>query len=145
MDLKLLNEYKQTPMGKPETMLLLKLLTDPVDPARVAESIAMLFSCRLIESRLKAVTAPQPLQIDPRVVLFLGMPCTTPCEAALYAHTIKELAVRNKGALSLEDMAYKFPNGFPDRAEMQQAWDAQKQGTHMGGNYLDTPEAWQHG
>ena len=77
--------------------------------------------------------------------MFMGLLCSSPGEAVLYAHTLKELACENGGEFNLNDMARAFPNGFPSREEMAKAWEAQKVAGAPGGNYLDTPGAWKHG
>lgn len=145
MKLKLLNEYQQSPMSKAETSLLLSLLLTPPPDNKIEECIALAPTCQIIQSRLSGVQTATPLRVDLKVIMFLGLLCSSPGEAVLYAYTLKELACRNGGEFTLNDMTCKFPYGFPSRAEMAKAWDAQKTQGTPGGNYLDTVGAWKHG
>lgn len=144
MQLKLLNEYPQLPLDETSAMLLLSLLSGPVDEARIADAIGGDFIPQVMKKRWEVAGIGERFNISAGVHLLISTQCNTPGVAVMYAHTLKELALR-KGAgatYTIDDLVDDFPQGFPGDVSLREAWDAQKRSGAPGGNYLDTQEAW---
>lgn len=145
MELKLLNQYQPTPMGKNQTMLLAALLMDFSDPAKVQQELQSSFICKVLSQRLDYHHKEGEPTVSPEARLFCATLCSNPGDAVLFAHTLHHLAHRAQKPYGVHELAEDFPHGFPGDEERRKAWDAQK--GHLNGkdydNYLDTPEAWQ--
>lgn len=144
MQLKLLNEYPQLPLDENSTIMLCSLLMGSVDEDSMAEALSREFIPQVIQKRWELAGIGERFRINPSVLLLVTMQCRTPGVAVMYAHTLKELALR-KGAgvaYTIDDLVDDFPHGFPGDVSLREAWDAQKRQGAPGGNYLDTQEAW---
>lgn len=143
MELKLLNEYPQRPMPGDVGTAMLSLLMGCVNEEGVEHVLANEFIPQVMMKRLQLAGIGERFDIDKGVIVFIALQCTTPGIAVMYAHTLKELAIRKGAQYTIRDLAEDFPIGFPDNDSLREAWDAQKMAGAPGGNYLDTQEAWQ--
>lgn len=63
----------------------------------------------------------------------------TPAHAVLWAWTLFNMQRDDNHVISLSDVCWAFPDGFPTSAAYSACWDAQKVG---GANALDNSETW---
>lgn len=145
MELKLLNQYAQSPMNAEQVKLMAAFLMRVADPAAVEQELQSNFICQVLGKRLDYHHKEGEPSVSPEARLFCAYLCTGPGDAVLYAHTLHHLAAKGKQPYGVHELAKDFPNGFPNADERRKAWDAQK-GQTLGldcDNYLDLPEAWQ--
>lgn len=148
MELKLLNQYPQSPMDDLQTSVMFSLLMMPPEEAKTAENkVSNDFLFRVLRQRLDAAGMGSTFEIDVKVQMFVSCIATSPGDVVLYAHTLRHLAAKlpHPHVYSFDDFTSDFHSGFPNQNERRKAWDAQK-GFAMGldcDNYLDTKEAWQ--
>lgn len=134
--IKPLNEYKQYEMDK-NTSNLFCLLIQPnlrlETEQRIQQDVSDQFLFKVMEKR----AAVMQLNINWRVTVFLSIGvCDSPADSSLYLHAIHAyMKERNIEQFTMNDLAYMFPNGFPDQAELAKAWAAQKDA--KGDNLVD--------
>lgn len=79
------------------------------------------------------------------VKLFLAGISDRPGNVVMWAYTMADLAEREQKVITMTELAFAFPDGFPSPEDMQECWDAQK-GRSMGekniDNCMDVQEFW---
>lgn len=134
--IKPLNEYKQYEMDK-TTSNLFCLLIQPNLRLETEQHIQQDVSDQFLFKVMEKRAAFMQLNINWRVIVFLSIAvCNSPADSSLYLHAIHAyMKERNIEQFTMNDLAYMFPNGFPDQAELSKAWAAQKDA--KGDNLVD--------
>jgi hypothetical protein len=131
-----LKDYDCAPMGIDTSKWLLVMLSHEMEQKPILEEFTSGVQYRIIESRL----AHFGIAANKYVILFVSMLCDTPGKCTLWASTLAQLYKRKKFELTLSELCFEFPDGFPTEDSYQKAWDDQKMDN--GGNFVDTAEAY---
>lgn len=104
------------------------------------QGLMNVFTLAVLAQRLKAGTAN--VRYSFYTVVFLASLCKTPGESVLWAWSLYRKSIEANEAITMGRLAHYFPMGFPNEQAIEEAWDAQKGAAQIGGNKLDTDEAW---
>lgn len=115
-------------MSKEETMAFLTLSLEGLDriPEDAIKEVKGSLFYKIVESRLEI----QGAKATDDVLVFLSTlkESSTPAVAVMWAYTIWAIYFKSekKEPVTLEDLTWKFPNGFPIEDSLREAWDEQK-------------------
>lgn len=133
-ELKPLNKYPLCPMNDDLSRLLLVLLmAKPAQIDSMENDVSAAFLYRVIAKRVEALG----LRVETSVMIFIMFASSGPGDAVMFIHSLWVRAQENPEVeITLEDFCKMYAEGFPNKASMSEAWEAQK--SSDGHNLLDT-------
>lgn len=134
-EIKPLNKYPLRPMNEDLSRLLIVLLMAKQSQIESMENdVCAVFLYRVIVKRVEALG----LRVETAVMLFIMFASSSPGDAVMFIHSLwlRAQEVGPEVEITLADFCKMYAEGFPDRASMAEAWDAQK--TPDGYNLLDS-------
>jgi len=127
-------------MSKPLSDLFLAAYLNDGSPS-LCDSLTGLFQYKLLTERVRFLGG----KLSPGALVICIYLSSSPGEVVMWAYVLRYLQHKKSlDAVSVEDMAYAFPNGFPLKEELERLWDEQK-GYFLNipgvDNFLDTVDS----
>lgn len=116
------------PMTDTRTKLMLTVMMGGVNREKMDEY----FMYKVINGRAEALG----LDIDQDLKDFLALMCISPGDVTMYVALLRQEQAEGKEA-SMDNFIELFPNGFPNREDLGDLWDVQKEKDAPCGNALD--------